>query len=238
MTRTGAPTLAPTEQMRDAREAVYSWSGGKDSLLALQRSLATGAHPRALATMLDETGRRSRSHGLSVEILDAQARSLGIPLITRATSWNDYETAFTDALAEAAGRGAETCVFGDIDIDAHRDWCHRVAASAGLRSFHPLWRDSRRRLIHEFLRLNYKAILVVVRLAALDRSFLGRELDDELLLEFEVAGIDPCGENGEFHTVVTSGPLFTEPLRLRPRGHLELEDAGCAALELTLDESA
>jgi diphthine-ammonia ligase len=121
--------------MGNARETVYSWSGGKDSLLALQRSLATGAGARALITM----ARRKRTAfsitwPIGGDSQRPSALSLGIPLITRTTSRNDYEIAFADALAEAAEHGATTCVFRDIDIDAHREWCHRVAASAGLRS--------------------------------------------------------------------------------------------------------
>jgi uncharacterized protein (TIGR00290 family) len=215
------------------RAAACSWSGGKDSLLALRRSLDEGVDARVLVSMLDEGGTWSRSHGLHVDVLGAQARALGIPLITRATTWDDYTRAFEDALTEAAELGCSCCVFGDIDIDEHREWCREAAGSAGLSAVHPLWLESRYALIDELLRDGYRAKIVVVRLSSLDGSFLGRELDQPLVEELAAAGVDLCGENGEFHTVVTDGPLFSEPITLRAVA--EVRVAGCSGLRLLLD---
>jgi diphthine-ammonia ligase len=195
--------------------SAVSWSGGKDSALALQAAIDAGAEPAALLTMLDETGTRSRSHGLPLPVLEAQAGSLGLPLIVRSASWADYTTGFTDALHELRERGCTQCVFGDIDIEDHRRWCQNVCAEAGLVALHPIWQRDRREILAELLGRGFTATIVVVRAGSLDRSFLGRRLDAQLADELAAAGIDPCGENGEFHTVVTGGPPFARELELR-----------------------
>jgi hypothetical protein len=116
-----------------------SWSGGKDSCLALYRAMKAGATPHFLFTMLEESGERSRSHGLPLEILRAQALSLGIPLKTRCASWSEYEAVFIAALQEMAESGVRAGVFGDIDIDSHREWEKMVCHRAGMEAYLPLW---------------------------------------------------------------------------------------------------
>jgi len=170
--------------------------------------------------MLDEDGRKSRSHGLPRELLQSQARSLGIPLLMRPASWNDYEAVFSAALSEMKEQGIEAGVFGDIDIEEHRQWAWKVCASAGLRLYHPLWQTPRNVLLKEMIELGFKATIIAVKEGLLDRSFLGRVLDAELCAELEASGIDPCGELGEYHTVVTDGPGFTTPLRLELKGQV------------------
>lgn len=212
--------------------SVCSWSGGKDSALALQLALDGGARPQALLTILDETGERSRSHGLPLALLQAQAAAIGLPLVTRSAGWADYTDAFVDALAALRDDGCEQCIFGDIDLDPHRRWCEDVCARAGLTARHPLWRRDRRALVEELLERGFAATIVVVRTGVLDRSFLGRRLDRGLLDELEAAGVDACGENGEYHTVVGDGPLFAEPVPLRPAGEVVVADCVCLQLAL------
>ena len=195
-----------------------SWSGGKDSCLALHRMLVAGHRPRRLLTMLDESGARSHSHGLRPEVRRAQAGALGLPITFRSASWEDYETRFLDALAELKRAGLSAGVFGDIDVDAHRRWVERVSAEAGTTAHEPLWKCARRALLAEFLAAGFAARIVVVKESALDESFLGRTLDAGLVAEFEARGIDPSGENGEYHTVVTDGPVFSRPLGAAERG--------------------
>jgi uncharacterized protein (TIGR00290 family) len=207
-----------------------SWSGGKDCAIALQRKVAGGADVRYAITMLDESGERSRSHGLPLQLLEAQANALRLRLITRAASWADYTAGFEDALAEAAAHGCGECIFGDIDIDDHRAWCRQVAEAAGLEASHPLWQEDRRALVEEIVDTGVRAIVSVVRLTALDPGFLGRRITRELVDELLAAGADVCGENGEYHTVVTDGPLFREPVELVSSGVYRVGD--CAALAL------
>src|SRR5206468_9478513 len=109
-----------------------SWSGGKDSCLALHRALAAGGQLACLATMFTEDGQRSRSHGLAREVLEAQAAAIGVPLLSAAATWDEYETAFVELLRGAKAHGAATAVFGDIDISRHREWEENVCRQAGL----------------------------------------------------------------------------------------------------------
>jgi uncharacterized protein (TIGR00290 family) len=165
--------------------------------------------------MLTEDGRRSRSHGLAREVLEAQAAAIGAPLLTASATWDDYETAFIELLKLASHRGAATAVFGDIDIPRHRAWEEKVSAAAGLEAALPLWQEDRFSLLEEWWSAGFKARIVVAREGLVDRRYLGRVLDREVALELAAAGVDPCGENGEFHTVVTAGPLFKQPLQVR-----------------------
>jgi diphthine-ammonia ligase len=209
-----------------------SWSGGKDSALALQLALEGGARPGALLAMLDESGVRSRSHGLPVAVLEGQAAALDLRFVTRSATWADYTATFVDGLVELADAGCSECIFGDIDLEEHRRWCRDACADAGLVARHPLWQRDRRSLVEELLERGWTATIAVVRTPALDRSFLGRKLDTSLLEEFEARGVDLCGENGEYHTVVTDGPLFAAPLQLRHEG--EHVTADCLTLQLRL----
>ena len=192
-----------------------SWSGGKDSYLALQRAVAGGGRPVALLTMTDQDGRRTHSHALPVSLVARQAEALGLPLLLRSASWDSYEAAFLDGLAELRGqRDVEVGVFGDIDLQPHRDWVERVCAVAGLAACLPLRGEPRRPLLDELLGAGVLATVVAVNGDRLDQRFLGRRLDRALIAELEAAGVDACGEEGEFHTVVTSAPLFAGPVPL------------------------
>ncbi len=199
---------------------VCSWSGGKDSTLALHRALEAGGRARRLLTMMTEGGLRTRSHGLPIEVIRTQARALGVPLLTRSASWDTYEDTFVSALRSLRAE-VEFGVFGDIDIEHNREWEQKVCVAAGLRAYLPLWGSSRRPLLEEFIQLGYTAVVVAVNGRVLPRSFLGRTLDTELVHELRAAGVDPAGEMGEYHTVVTGGPIFREPLRLDLRGQEE-----------------
>lgn len=211
-----------------------SWSGGKDSALALLRAREAGGRPLALLNMLDETGTRSRSHGLRPEVLAAQAAALGLPLWTARASWASYGREFTALLTRAAGAGAQAAVFGDIDLQDHRDWEERVCAAAGLEAVLPLWNEPRRALVEEGLRRGLRARIVAVREDALPAGLLGRLLDPALLDEIERLGADACGERGEYHTVVVDGPGFAAPLRLCA-GAVH-RAGGVATLDLRLEE--
>ena len=187
-----------------------SFSGGKDSTLALYHALRAGGVPKALFTMLTEDGVRSRSHALPPEVLRAQA----------------------DALRNFRGQGMSCGVFGDIDVDRNREWVEKVCAAADIEPFEPLWQRPRRELLDEFLVLGFKATIIAIKADQLDETFLGRTLDAGVVAELEQAGIDPSGEVGEYHTVVTDGPIFAEPVRLQTHG--TVAGGGYAFLEVKL----
>jgi len=216
-----------------------SWSGGKDSCLALHRALISddGSEYQTdrlacLVTMFTEGGQRSRSHGLAREVLAAQAAAIGVPLLTAAATWDEYEAAFIDLLKQARDRGATTAVFGDIDIPRHRAWEEKVCDLAGLRCWLPLWQQDRQAILEQWWQIGGEGRLVVAREKLVDRRFLGRVLDPALAAELAATGIDPCGENGEFHTCVTACPLFQRPLKVALAEQLHL--SGCWFQDLQL----
>jgi len=171
-----------------------------------------------LLTMLNEDGEKSRGHGIPAGLIERQALSLGIPLASRATTWQGYRTAFLSILGEFKREGIEVGVFGDIELEEHREWITGACSSIGVGACFPLWGKSRRDLTEELFEAGFKAIVVAVREDALDKSYLGRDIDKVLLQEFADLGIDAFGEGGEYHTVVTDGPIFLSPLLLEAKG--------------------
>ena len=180
-------------------------------MLALHRALADGWCVEALLAMFDEDGERSRSHAIPPHLMQAQADALGIPLVIGRAGWTDYEAVFADHLRHFAAQGLTHGLFGDIDLQPHRDWEEKVCAGAGLRAELPLWRAPRRALVDELLALGYRARVVCVDARFLDAGFCGREFDARFVAELP-EGVDACGENGEFHTFVFDGPRFARPV--------------------------
>ena len=202
------PTLLPAAAVK----AVVSWSGGKDSCLALVRATAAGIEPSVLLTMMTEDGVRSRSHGLRLELVQAQAAALGLPLVTPAATWNSYEETFAATLVELRAGGIEAGVFGDIDLEPNRAWVARLCAGAGIRPLQPLWARPRRELIDELLAAGVEAVVVATRDGVVPVALLGRTLDAALADELERLGIDASGELGEYHTAVVDAPGFAHRL--------------------------
>ena len=211
---------------------IVSYSGGKDSTLALYHAMQIGK-AIGLIVMLEEQGLRSRSHAMSMEIIQAQANALGLPIITTSSSWNDYETEFLKLLADAKQQGAEVLVTGDLDMPEHGCWHDRITQQAGLKLCMPLWQRPHREVIEEFIQLGFKTMIVTVNLdLGMKVDDLGKVLTLDYIQELENRGIDPCGEGGEFHSTVINGPLFTAPIAVRKGDILYHENYTFLALEL------
>ena len=200
-----------------------SWSGGKDSCLAMGRVARDRGKPARLFTMLDETGKRSRGHHLRPGVLEAQAEALGVPLEVRKATWDGYEDLFLGALRQMRDEGVAEGVFGDIDLAGHLEWVERVCAQAGMTAREPLWLEERMSLLNEFLDRGYVAVIVGVKEGTLDTGLLGRTMDRSLVEELVAAGIDASGELGEYHTVVVDGPGFLHPVEVAPCGHISYD---------------
>lgn len=203
-----------------------SWSGGKDSCLALQRAVQDYGKPRSLMTMLTEEGERSRSHGLKRCILQTQADLLGIPILFYNTSWENYEETFMNALQELRAQGIEGGVFGDIQIAdnpdwaSHNEWAHKVCTAASMTAHEPLWNDSEESLIASFLESGIRAKIIAVKNNCIEKSYLGEVLTAQIMNEFIEQKAHPLGEAGEFHTLVVDSPLFTNPLNVIEQDHV------------------
>jgi uncharacterized protein (TIGR00290 family) len=194
-----------------------SWSGGKDCCLALYRATKNGMDVRYLANMVTEDGKRSCSHGMSAAVIKKQTEALGIPIAQRSTTHETYETVFTDTLKGFKKEGITGGVFGDIDFNAHREWIERVCTNAGIIPYLPLWLENQTKLMEEFIDAGFKSVVVAVKADILGKELLGRIIDREFLDYISGLGknITPCGEAGEFHTLVIDGPLFKRRLVIK-----------------------
>jgi len=201
-------------------KAFVSWSGGKDCSLALYRFQAQeGCEIHALLNMCDETGQHSGSHAIPSNLLQQQASCMGLPLIQQPTSRENYRDNFKRMLELLGGEGVNAGFFGDINLLAHREWIEDVCAGHSIKPLFPLWALDTREVLRAFINDGFKAVTVAVKSDSLSREWLGRELNHAFYNDITaVEGIDACAENGEYHTFVFDGPLFTRPVRFIERG--------------------
>jgi uncharacterized protein (TIGR00290 family) len=211
------------------KPVLVAWSGGKDSALAL-REIRGDSRYRVAALLTTVTAQYDRisMHGVRRTLLRRQAESLGLPLeevlISPGASNDEYETNMGAALAALRTRvpGLDSVVFGDLFLADIRAYRERMLARIGMRGLFPLWLRDTRALAHEFVRAGYRAVLVCVDAAQLAGEFAGREFDAALLRDFPPE-VDPCGENGEFHTFVYEGPGLQHAVR-HERGPVVVRD--------------
>jgi uncharacterized protein (TIGR00290 family) len=197
-------------------QTFVSWSGGKDGCLALYRAKQAGLNVRCLLNMVSEDGKRSRSHGVRAAVVKKQAEALGIPIIQQPTADDDYEAVFIKKIKDFKRQGIEMGVFGDIDFEPHREWIEKVCNAAAIIPRLPLWQESQPKLLEEFIAAGFKAIVITVKADLLGKEFLGRTLDTKLIADIAALhkDITPCGEAGEYHTLVVDGPIFKKRLDL------------------------
>jgi len=191
-------------------KVISSWSGGKDSCLACHKAMEDGMEVSYLLNMAVD----GRSHGLDRRLIEAQSQAIGIPLVQRVVSWNTYEEEFKKALRELKEKGVEGGVFGDIDLQEHRDWVENTCAGVGVKAFLPLWKRDRRELLNEFISAGFKAVVVCVRSDVLEERWIGRTVDKEFVEELSKVNVDLCGEAGEYHTFVIDGPIFKKKIEI------------------------
>ena len=212
--------------------AAISWSGGKDSLAAFA-AVRDGFDVVTALTMFDETGQRSRSHGLRRTLIQAQADRLGLRSVIGCCSWSTYDAIFRDALIALRADAITHVVFGDLVFREHRAWAEARCAEAGLEAVEPLWGTSTSDLFDRFTASGAQALLVTVREPWLDETWLGRPLAADMKPAFVRLGIDPCGENGEYHTAVVDSPLFSSRIDVAHGGRVR--QGACIALDLIPD---
>jgi uncharacterized protein (TIGR00290 family) len=192
-----------------------SWSGGKDSALTLWTLRCQGLEPDALITTVTDEYDRISMHGVRRELLAMQADALGIPLVEVCIPPEcvneTYEQRMAEAFASPPLSSVETVAFGDLFLQDVRAYREERLIAAGRRGLFPLWERDTGELAREFITAGFQAIIACLDPRALDPSFAGRAYDEQLLADLP-AGVDPCGENGEFHTFVHAGPIFSEPI--------------------------
>lgn len=201
--------------MVHTQHCALSFSGGKDSLLALDRAVRQGLTVDFLVTMYDEASQRVRFHGVPITLIQAQANALGIPLLSYPNAPETFEAVFLQSLQDIRQYGITTMLFGNIHLADVRAWYEERTTAAGLLHGEPLWGDAPSKLVREFLARGYAAILTCIEEARANPAWLGTPLTEQLVQAFEQSGIDACGEHGEYHTFGYAGPLFSSPLAFR-----------------------
>jgi uncharacterized protein (TIGR00290 family) len=200
-------------------KVVLAWSGGKDSAMALYALLKNSQYDvvSLLTTICEQYGRISH-HGVRVELLKQQASALGINLhdlyLPGANcSMEDYEAAMAKAMLEYKEKGILTVAFGDIFLQDLREYRERNLAKVGMKAIFPIWHRDTTETVRKFIDLGFSAYLTCVDGEKLGRVFAGRPIDADLIHDLS-DGVDPCGENGEYHSFVSDGPIFRKPVDL------------------------
>jgi uncharacterized protein (TIGR00290 family) len=196
---------------------ICSWSGGKDSCLALYRAIKQGYQIKYLLNFTSSETKRCCFHGLDSKLLQIQAESIGIPLIQQEMP-NDmagYEENFKSSVNKLKSEGIKGMVFGDIYLDEHKDWVERVCNDIGIIAIEPLWNQSPEDLIREFIDVGFKSEIISAKADLFSEESMGRIIDHNFVNELLQKKICPCGENGEFHTFVVDGPIFKKEIIIK-----------------------
>jgi uncharacterized protein (TIGR00290 family) len=196
---------------------IFCWSGGKDSALALNRLRQDGRYEIvSLLTTCNEHFQRVSMHGVRLELLDAQAAAIGLPLekifVSHRSSNEEYQQKMSACLRAHQARGVTACAFGDIFLEDLRRWRDENLARVGMRGIYPIWKAGSRDLILEFFALGFGTVICCANDAHLGEDAVGRKIDPEFINSLP-ANVDPCGENGEFHSFAFAGPVFRQPVK-------------------------
>jgi uncharacterized protein (TIGR00290 family) len=214
--------------MMTTERVLLTWSGGKDSAMALHELHSRGAYEvLALLTTVTEQYDRVSMHGVRTALLERQAESLGLPLekvyIGVNASNEEYEARMRDKLVYYQARGVSSVAFGDLFLEDVRQYREENLSRVGMKGLFPLWGRDTSELAHSFIDLGFKAVITCVDSNLLDGAFVGRDFDRQFLSELPAA-VDPCGENGEFHSFVYNGPRFQSRIP-HERGEIVLRDS-------------
>ncbi|WP_288438833.1 diphthine--ammonia ligase [uncultured Chryseobacterium sp.] len=198
-------------------KALFNWSSGKDSALALYQTLQENRYEVAvLLTSINQEFQRISMHGVSVSLLEKQAESLGIPLIKmelpKEPSMEEYRQMMSKTMTDVQAQGITHSIFGDIFLEDLRKYREDQLKPMGMEAVFPLWKRNTSQVIQEFLALGFKTIVTCVNGSYLDKSFAGRIIDQKFIDDLP-ENVDPCGENGEFHTFTFDGPIFKKPVQ-------------------------
>ena len=208
-------------------KVIVGWSSGKDSALALYEILRTKRYEvLELLTTVTRDYDRISIHGVRRVLLEQQADAVGFPLekmlVSKGVSDAEYEREMLHVLTRYLDSGVFSVVFGDIFLEDVRKYREKMLAKIGMKGIFPLWKRNTLELAREFIDLGFKAVITCVDSKSLGKDFAGREFDRQFLADLP-ANVDPCGENGEFHSFVYDGPIFSEPI-LFTKGEIVLRE--------------
>lgn len=209
------------------QKIILSWSAGKESAMVLYETQKSKNYEVvSLLTTITEDYDRVSMHGIRRILLEQQTESAGLPLhkvfISKATSNEEYESRMQGVLIESLKSGISSVAFGDIFLEDLRRYREKNLAKIGMRAVFPIWKRDTTGLAHDFIGLGFKAIITCVDSKVMDKAFVGRDFNKQFLSELPF-GVDPCGENGEFHSFVYDGPIFAKQILCRT-GEVVLRD--------------
>ena len=198
---------------------IFCWSGRKDSALALNRLRQDNRYEIvSLLTTCNEHFQRVSMHGVRLELLDAQAQAIGLPLekifVSQHSSNEEYQQKMSACLLAHKSRGVTGCAFGDIFLEDLKRWRDENLAKVGMRGIYPVWKVDSRELIREFFALGFGTVICCANDAYLGEDAVGRNIDEEFIRTLPEE-VDPCGENGEFHSFAFAGPIFKQPVKFK-----------------------
>jgi len=196
---------------------VISWSGGKESCFSCYKAMLDGFEVSYLLNFVSKE-ERCMSHGLDPNLMVAQSQAIGIPIVQREITWDSYEEGFKAATTELKQMGIEGAIFGDIDIQEHKDWVNRVCNEVGIMPMEPLWGIDPEQVLTDFINEGFEAIVVNVKADLFGGEWLGRKIDRSFLEDLRKLhskhNVHVCGELGEYHTFVIDGPIFKRRIKI------------------------
>jgi uncharacterized protein (TIGR00290 family) len=176
--------------------------------------LRRGCEVSHLVNFISNDEKRVRFHGTNAELIKQQGAAMGIKVVQYETDWDGYERDFKAGVRELVPTGVKGMIFGDIYLDVHREWVERVCGEIGIEALEPLWGRPTAEILDQFIQLGFEAIIVGLNTKYMDEKWVGRMVDNSFRDYLKANNIDPCGENGEYHTVVINGPIFSRRLSL------------------------
>lgn len=199
-------------------KVVASWSGGKEGCFACSKAISDGFEVSHLLNFINEDIGRCMSHGLDSKLIRAQSLAIGIPIVQRGVTWDTYERGFKDAIRELKQMGVGGAVFGDVDIQEHKDWVDKICKELGIEPIEPLWGANSEQILTDFVDEGFEAIVVSVKADLFDEGWLGRKVDRDFVRDLyklkDKLKIHILGEYGEYHTFVTDGPMFKRKITI------------------------
>lgn len=199
-------------------KAFVSWSGGKESCFACYKAIQNNIDVSHIINSISKKHNKVCFHGIKADNIQIQSKAIGIPLIQSKIAESNYEQKFKKTIQDLKKSGITGGIFGDIDIQEHRDWVERVCDESNVTPVFPLWKQKREQLLNDFLDEGFEATIILTKASSLGKKWLGSKINKNLISELSKIQVDLCGENGEYHTFVTNGPLFKRPIKIIETG--------------------
>ena len=203
---------------------ISSWSGGKDGCFACYQAMRQGYKVSHLVNFISKEFQRVSFHGTEAELIQLQSRAMGIPLLQKETTWDGYEQEFKEAVRSLIPGGVKGMVFGDIHLQEHKDWVERVCGELGIEAVEPLWGKNPEQVLSDFIDSDFEALIVSAQSKLIGQEWIGRRVDRGFVNYLKQRDIDICGENGEYHTLVVDGPIFSTRIEIIQSSTIERDD--------------